>query len=214
MSELKKTIRARRTDKVLADPTAPLTPAGLSRDAVDAMLETAGVAPFHYPAAAPHREGALSSVAPYRVYKLDGPACRRLLARLGRTDLQPGKIANMLAAAEALLQVTWLPEPGAPAEGEAFEGSLTNMEHIAAAGAAIQNLLLLAAEAGLRSYWSSGGVMRGPELFQMLGIPEQEILLGAVFLFPADVAGADVMPGKLRDKRGALADWSVWREIG
>lgn len=215
MDKLEKIIRLRRTDKVLADPDAPSAPAGLSRQAVDAMLETAACAPLHYPAAAPHRDGALGSVAPYRVYKLDAAACRGVLAWLKTSDLQPGKIAHMLAGAETLLLFTWLPEPEAPApEGDAaYHGSLTNMEHIAAGSAAIQNLLLLAAEAGLRSYWSSGGVLRGPEVFERLAIPPAQILLGAVFLFPAEIGAAEVMPGKLRDKRGTLGDWSAWRDV-
>lgn len=215
---LSEIIRARRTDKVLADPAAPLTSSGLSREAVDALLETAGFAPLHYPAAQAHRMGdradGMISVAPYRVYKLDAAACRRLLARLQASELEPGKIAQMLAAAEALLQVTWLPEPEAdPAGDGGFVGSLTNMEHIAAASAAVQNLLLLATEAGLRSYWSSGGVLRGPEVAEWLGTPPGEILLGSVFLFPAEIGSAEAMPGKLRDKRGGLGDWSVWREL-
>lgn len=213
MTDLGRVIRSRRTDKTLGDPAAPPPDAGLSREALDAMLETAGFAPFHYAAVAAHRQGALSSIVPYRVYKLDGPTCRRLLSWLQTSELEPGKILNMLAAANALCLVTWLPEEGAKSEGDAFAGTTINMENIAAASAAVQNLLLLATEAGLRSYWSSGGVLRGPEVFEKLDIPSAEILLGAVLLFPADVGGAEIMPGKLREKRGALNDWSAWREI-
>ena len=213
LSDLTKTIRARRTDKTLGDPAAPLDPAGLSREALDALLETAGFAPVHYAAVAAHRQGALSSIVPYLVYKLDAGGCRRLLSQLKASSIEAGKILNMLAAAEALCLVTWLPEEGGKGEGDAFAGTLINMENIAAASAVVQNLLLLATEAGLRSYWSSGGVLRGPELFDWLEIPAAEILLGAVYLFPADVGGSDVLPGKLREKRGELDDWSAWRDV-
>lgn len=211
-SPLAAIMRGRRTAKVLADPDAPPAPRGLSRDAIDRMLEAAGFAPFHYPANAAHLHE-MRSRAPWRVYKLDGAGCRALLERLKRAQaedgLEPGKILNMLAAAEALLQVVWLPEPAA-AEGGL---SLTDIEHVAAAGAAIQNLLLLATEAGLKSYWSSGGVLRAAPVTDWLGAPADQPLLGAVFLFPSDVGKATVAPGKLRDARGTVADWSVWREI-
>lgn len=213
MSKLAKIIRARCTDKVLADAAAPLAPAGLTREAVDAMLETAGCAPFHYPATAAHRQGEMDSVVPYRVYKLDAPSCRSLSERIHAAGLKAGKILPMLAAAEALLLVAWLPEEGARGADEAFAGTEINMENIAAGSAAIQNLLLLATEAGLRSYWSSGGVLRGQPLYDWLAIPPEQMLLGAVFLFPAEVGDAEVAPGKMRDKRGALSGWSAWREV-
>ena len=124
----------------------------------------------------------------------------------------------MLAAAEFLFQVTWLPDDVAYGAGEGdvdilFGGNMRNMEHIAAASAMTQSILLGATEAGLRTYWSSGGVLRSREVFDHLGIPEGEILLGAVFLFPDDVGESHIKPGKLRELRGTLKDWSVWCEI-
>ena len=116
----------------------------------------------------------------------------------------------MLAAAEALIQATWLPNPGPLPEGASYAPTLENMEHIAAASAAVQSLLVAATARGFTTYWSSGGILRGAEVFRWLGIPSEEILLGAVFLFPADPEGATVNPGKLRDKRGRLRDWRRW----
>lgn len=205
-------MRARRTDKVLANPDAPPASIGLARETVDAWLAAAAFAPFHYPAPASHREGRFNSCAPWRAYKLDAGGCRQLLETL-RPDPAAGKILNMLAAAECLLQVTWTPEAetsAAAADGQIFAATQTNMEHLAAAGAAVQNLLLQATAAGWRTYWSSGGVLRGPAVFTRLGIPMDQVLIGSVFIFPPEVGTAEIMPGKLRDKRGGVADWSVW----
>ena len=122
----------------------------------------------------------------------------------------------MLAGADALIQATWLPDPildDNPPDDVAFIGSQRNMEHIAGAAAAVQSFLLLATEAGYRTYWSSGGVLRSAEIFDQLGIPQQQMLLGSVFLFPQDVGGAQIKPGAWHDKRGTPAGWSTWCEV-
>ncbi|REK24836.1 MAG: hypothetical protein DWQ42_12930 [Planctomycetota bacterium] len=127
-----------------------------------------------------------------------------------------GKLPRMLAAATAMIQVTWLPHPpSAESEplptGALFEPTLVNMEHLAAASAAVQNLLLAATACGVPTYWSSGGALREAEAFKLLGIPRREIALGSVLLFPADDAetpGIEHVPGKLRDKRGGAEDFS------
>jgi nitroreductase len=203
-------IRERRTTKVLAE--APLPPAD-AREAVEQLIAAAGWAPFHRPAARVHLEaGALPSVVPWRFHLLDAPACRalreHLLARGDRT-----KIPRLLAAATALVQATWLPDPPAGPPAGLFEPTEQNMEHVAAAGAAVQNLLLAATARGIPTYWSSGGALRTPEAFAWLDIPAGQILLGSVFLFPADHPGAEVNPGAHRDRRGPPADWSRWVEL-
>ena len=83
------------------------------------------------------------------------------------------------------------------------------MEHVAAAGAMVQSLLVGATALGWRSYWSSGGVLRGAPVTGWLGVPEEELSLGAVFLFPAE-GGREVRPGKWRDARGDVAAWARW----
>ena len=70
-----------------------------------------------------------------------------------------------------------------------FTGNLRNMEHIAAASTAIQNILLGATAAGHPSYWSSGGTLRQREARTLLGIPMDEIFLGCLFVFPEDALG-------------------------
>ena len=129
------------------------------------------------------------------------------------------KIPNMLAAACGLLQVTWLPDEGTikgdvtAKDAPVFDGTLRNMEHIAAASAFVQSLLLAADAQGFRTYWSSGGPLRGGEVFSLLGIPDTQLLIGSVFLFPADPKDADVRPGALANARGEVGDWSRIVEI-
>ena len=212
MSELKAVIERRITEKVLADLTAPIPVRENSLADIDSLLASAGNAPFHYQSSQRHREK-LSSPVPWRMYKLDGANCRVLLSRLIDRS-ETGIIRNMLAAADYVILTTWTPDPidGSHelASDASVLGSLRNMEHIAAGSAAVQNLLLLATEAGWSTYWSSGGILRSEEIFDLLDIPTTEILLGAIFLFPAERPAAETRQGKLRDARGSVDDWSKW----
>lgn len=225
-------IRARRTVKVLAG--APLDVA-TDRAAVEALVASVGWAPFHLLAAKEHRDdGALRAIEPWRCYLLDVPACRALRGwLLARGDAST--FPRLLAACTALVLVTWLPDPPAapPAEGgfaeggsaeggspapvlppDTFVGTRQNMEHVAAAAAGVQNLLLAATARGLRTFWATGGPLRTPETFARLGIPTRELLLGAVFLFPPDTGEAEVKVSTLRERRGAPAEWSRWVAVG
>lgn len=202
-------IRERRTAKVLADAPFPEVDA---RRVVEEIVATAGWAPFHRVAARVHQESGLASIVPWRFHLLDAPACRALRqALLARGDRS--KIPRMLATASALVMATWLPNPPRGPVTGLFEATEENMEHVAAAGAAVQNLLLAATARGVPNYWSSGGALRDAEAFGWMGIPGGEILLGAVFLFPTDTRDAEVNPGSHRDRRGAPADWSRWVEL-
>src|SRR5690606_39369481 len=108
------------------------------------MVANAGWAPFHRPAAAVHMEGdRLPGAVPWRCYMLDVAACRDLrewLLAQGET----GPMTRLLAACSAMVLMTWLPNPsiGSRPAGavpaQLFEGTLANMEHLAAASAAVQ----------------------------------------------------------------------------
>lgn len=200
----------RVTSKVLADPKNPLPPKGLKRSEIDEWLNFAGQAPFHHQAERGHK-GDLSSPVPWRMYKFDAAECRALLTYLTE-NADAGKICDMLAACDAMVLATWTPDlPNGKLDEELlFNGTERNMEHIAAASAAVQNLLLLATEAGWRTYWSSGGVLRTPQIFNRYGISTTEILLGAIFVYPQDVGDAEIKKGKLCDARGKTSDWSRW----
>ena len=203
-------IRERRTVKVLADEPLPVSGA---RETVDELAAVAGWAPFHRVAARVHTEaGGLSSIVPWRFHLLDAPGCRALRqALLERGDRS--KVPRMLGAATALVMATWLPNPPKGPVAGLFEATEENMEHVAAAGAAVQSLLVAATARGIASYWSSGGALREAEAFGWMGIPAGEILLGAVFLFPDDTGAAEINPGAHRDRRGSPADWSRWVDL-
>lgn len=199
-------IRDRRTVKVLADEPFPVQDA---RQAVEELVAAAGWAPFHRVAARVHTDGALASIVPWRFHLVDADGCRALRETLlARGD--KSKVPRMLASATALIQATWLPNPAKGEHAGLFEATEENMEHVAAAGAAVQNLLLAATARGIPNYWASGGALRGADAFGWMGIHPREILLGAVFLFPADPRDAEVSPGSHRDNRGAPSDWSRW----
>ena len=211
-SNLSLRIAGRRTRKVIGQIEAAVTTSSRTRDEITAMLETAGNAPFHYPCDRIHLEH-FSSPVPWRAYVLDTSAKSDLMTFL----LENGdttKVPNMIAAAEYLIQVTWLPDEGTlNAWGEEeikFSGTLRNMEHIAAASAFVQSLILIAEEQGFQTYWSSGGPLRGPDIFKKLGIPDFEQLLGSIFLYPQNVGDAEVKSGKLAESRGNVDTWSKW----
>jgi len=210
-------LNARKTSKIIGNPQNRARVGKKERDIVDRLISAAGNAPFHYACANLHKDQ-FSSSAPWRAYKLDQSACHELMQHLIDNG-DATKIPNMLAAAQFLIQVTWLPDEGTllakepVKEGAQFEGTLRNMEHIAAASAFAQSLLLAATWAGFRTYWSSGGPLRSPAIFEKLGISYDELLIGSIFLYPNEVEDAEIKPGAMADKRGVLDDWSRWCEI-
>lgn len=203
-------IRGRQTVKILSDTPVE---SDLARRVVEALIESAAWAPFHRPASKHHVTNTeLSSKVPWRFYILNGANCRRLREILiNRGDKT--KVPAMLAAASTLIQATWLPDPSSQECDALFDATLENMEHIAAASAAVQNLLVSAAARGIPSYWSSGGCLRKQEQLDLLGIPLSEILLGSIFLFPEPTEDFKVSKGKLRDKRGSKETWSRWVDL-
>lgn len=168
------------------------------------------MAPFHRACEDAHRNGTngLDGIEPWRFHILASNDCRKLAPSLDPD--KAGKIPAMLNAADALVLATWLPNSASStlADGQLFDATLGNMEHIAAASAAIQNLLLAATVRGIENYWSSGGILRSSSVYDRLGIPQSQILLGALFLFPAETHDAEVVGSKLREKRTTLNSWS------
>ena len=211
-------LRARRTSKRLRDPDearsdrAALAPE--RRAELDAMLLAAGEAPFHRRVADEHRRGALDSAVPWRFHVLERPACLALLDALEARAAEEGsawerawksKIPELLAGASACVQATWLPDPGEADVPPAL--TERNVEHVAAASAAVQNLLLGATARGWSSYWSSGGILRDPAVFALLGVPAREALLGAIVLGAPDAPHARDIPGGLREERVDASGW-------
>ena len=207
-------LRRRATVKVFADPSdPPAVPETLITD-IRAAVADAGWAPFHYPADASHRD-ALPSPLPWRMHVLDHAACRTLIERLRSlsedaeggplASVMSSKVPSMLAAAGAVVLVTWLPHPDRGAKGT---DRTINEEHLMAAAAATQSLLLSLTERGHRTYWSSGGALRTRPVLDLLGCGAGEQFAAAVFVWPPAGQAEESVPGKHRKTRGEPADWS------
>ncbi|MEO1615476.1 MAG: nitroreductase family protein [Planctomycetota bacterium] len=201
-------IRERRTEKVLVDVDAPfainLADAATHQATVVNAVETAGMAPFHFD------RGVDSIAEPWRAYTLTHDAARRLAIHLRDRMTVRSKEPNLLAGCGALVLVTWLPEAldssyadSASPAGNREKLRARDEEHLAATGAMVQNLLLLLTAAGMGTYWSSGGKLGSPEVFDLLGISPDERLIAAVFIEFPDMAGqpATRKTGSQKDKR-------------
>ncbi|HBX66400.1 MAG: hypothetical protein CL670_01400 [Balneola sp.] len=209
-------IRKRQTLKLRVDPHNPLpvTKGKEFKSTMEELAELAGLAPFHYQSAVHHRNEKLKGAEPWRFHALESKTCRDLLEAFNQDKPMKASdgIKQMLAAADGLILATWLPEKSRSLSRK-FHPNVKNMEHIAATGAAIQNLLLAATEEGIINYWSSGGCLRKPKVLEFLGIPKREILLGAIFFFPDEFPEtAETKTGKNRDAKGELKDYFDWIE--
>lgn len=208
-------IRTRRTIKLIAE--SPMPTKTMDADFIEMLMESAFFAPNHYPCSAVHQQH-LPSPLPWRFYVLDSQNCRHLAKVLADNDIQMGKIMGLLNAADYLLQATWCPLPkhkDTPSH-QLYDGSVVNMEHIAATSAAIQNVLLTATALGYENYWSSGGILREAFADKLLGIPEAEILLGSLFIFPSltDISDeVECFTSKRRDQRGDVASSYRWVNV-
>ena len=210
-------IRNRKTLKLRANTDSPLpvSKGDEFKSTVKQLIELAGQAPFHYESPEKQRSNTLKGSAPWRFHAIDSKGCRTLLESL--IDEKPVKssegIKQMLAAADALILGTWIPEKSRR-KGRKYYPNVKNMEHIAATGAAIQNLLLAATARGINAYWSSGGCLRKPKVLKYLGIPKHEILLGAIFLFPDEYPeSVQTKTGKNVDNRGRISDYMDWVKL-
>jgi nitroreductase len=223
MSDIDRIIRERKTAKILRDPAQctdlSAEMAATMRQTLEELIEVAGWAPFHKVAdKQAHRQGEMVSPVPWRFYVLEKSACCQVVQFIkDRAERYPdskwsnawdSKIPKLLTGCSASIQVTWLPDP--PVNGETLELTDRNIEHIAAASAAVQNLLLAAQARNLHNYWSSGGILNDEETFDYLGMPRNQMLLGAIFLIHPEQPYDENRPGGLREQRGAVSDWSTW----
>lgn len=199
-------IRARRTEKVLCDIEAhrpvPADVAERNREIVLQAIKTAGWAPFHYP----RKVDGLAE--PWRAHVLWHEEAKQAAIYL-RDELNvTSKGPRLAAACSALVLVTWLPEfydleSQQTSKIDRETQLARDEEHLAAASAMVQNLLLMLTAHGMGNYWSSGGKLGGPEMFQYLGIPKQERLLAAVFVeYPEMMDDSkERKPGSQRNNR-------------
>ena len=215
------TIKSRKTAKVLAhEPWTPSITKEEQEQLTQELLQLAAHAPYHYKSTERYKdlERGLTSSLPFRCYTLTSDDCRAAAHYIEEEAIPAGKVQNMLWASDIMMVMTWLPDvfgeqgdvDNLAAEQLPFTGTIRNMEHIAAASAATQNVLLGATARGLPNYWSSGGMLRQKELRDFLKIPLNELMLGCLFVFPkdSDVRVCDVKSGKLRDQGKEIELWS------
>lgn len=63
---------------------------------------------------------------------------------------------------------------------------IPQLEEIAAASAAIENVLLGATALGIASFWSTGGMTHSPAMKSYLGLETEDLVMGLVFLGYSD----------------------------
>ena len=234
LNSIENTIRSRCTSKVLLaielrDEQQAHWNEEHSRT-LESIMSAAAWAPFHKKAHDMHLKDKLNSPVPWRFHVVGPEACTTLLRYLESQAQQhsdpkwqrawQSKIKEMIAACGVLIQATWLPDPGDEPAGDSADEdganlpgiALThkNIEHIAAASSAVQNLLLAAQSHNWLSYWSSGGILRDVDMFDYMNISQDEQLLGSIFLTPVTHPAARIIEGGLREQRGELADWVHW----
>ncbi|MEM7456685.1 MAG: nitroreductase family protein [Planctomycetota bacterium] len=206
-----RSIEQRRTWKVIADVSSPVAVDESLRRELDPVvmraLEDSGMAPFHY-----NRN--MDGIAePWRCHVLWSDTCRQVATQFNHwfDDVKPtNKLPMMLSACGALVLVTWIPQED-PGDKPKEKLKDINEEHLAAASAFTQNLLLLLTAAGLGTYWSSGGQFRTVEMFDQLGIDHRERLLAAVFVdyLPASAENVrERIAGKNRELRSPAESWT------
>jgi len=77
-------------------------------------------------------------------------------------------------------------------------------EEVAAASAAIQNILLGATALNIASFWSTSGMILKPAMHSWLNLNDEDQIMGAIYL-----GYADEYPKGVR--KGALSEKVVWR---
>ena len=200
-------VKRRRTLKVLGDFEAPrhIDPK-LAAEQQSSGLEAlylAGQAPFHYD------RGADGIAELWRAYPMWHPQCRELAEVFHDWFPDAGvtnKLPSMLVGCGAHVLITWLPQFR---DREVLTAAQVAMddEHLAAASAMVQNLLLLLTAKNMGTYWSGGGQLGSARCFEQFGISKTEKLLAAVFIEYPEMRQETIerKPGKLRDAR--CKDW-------
>ncbi len=214
-------IQQRRTHKILGDfDRIPELPEDFN-NRVQGAVRVAGSAPFHFSAQPHHRKGGLNSIVPWRFYILDQHSCHQLAHCLMQPKMHQqhkalspeATIIRLLAGTGAMVLATWLPEmdliePSSTLKKKTLEHK--NQEHLIAASAATQNLLIAAEVRDIKTYWSSGGVLGNSYCLETCGISPKEKLIGAIFMSPEDIGEQECKPGHLNKLRGKPESWMHW----
>lgn len=85
--------------------------------------------------------------------------------------------------------------------------NITVLEEICATAAAVENILLGAEALGIAVLWSTGGVVLQPAMKEWLGLAEEDIMMGLLYLGYTD---EPAKPGR----RGPVEDKTRWNPSG
>jgi len=147
-----------------------------SREQIEQILEAGTWAPNHH------------LTQPWRFFVLTGDARNRLGAAMadaateGQEDSEAKDRAWKSQASKPLRAPVLIAIGVEPAEGD----HVVEVEEIAAAAAAGQNMLLAAQALGLGAMWRSGHLAYSRQVHEFFGLSERGKLLGFIYLgFPA-----------------------------
>lgn len=208
-------IRARRTEKILANDNFDWQPSkedlSTGDRAVESALDVARWAPFHYP------RDLQQQVEPWTVRWLRRDACLTFASKMPEWhgQLAAGhKFPKLFRACGSCVIVSWLPNTEMHPEKKRLQ---VNEEHLAATAAFVQNFLIALEARNLGSYWASGPVVLEGGIPDRLGLQDKEKVTAVVFVHyrgsTPDV-GLDRLEGKLRKSRDPEMGWLKAVEFG
>jgi nitroreductase len=164
------------------------------RDEVVKLLEAAVAAPNHH------------LTTPWRFIVLTGHALEELGAAWAEGDQRTGRdpAVALTKAMRAPVIITVIESP------KAHLPKVVEVEEHHAVGAAMQNILLAAHDAGLAAMLRTGPAARLEEVRRYLGLAPEEFIAGFIYVgYPSD-DGARPVPR--RKPAGDVTEWRGWNE--
>jgi len=155
--------------------TSKLSAPAPDRDVVTLMLKAAESAPDH------------GRLKPWRFYVVEGEALNALGEAYTRASTQFNtndpkvldKVRNMPLRAPMVIVATAV----------VTEGKIPEIEQYVSVGVAIQNMQLVAEEAGFAAMWRTGGVAYDPAIKALFDLGEQDQIIGFLYLGTSDATG-------------------------
>jgi nitroreductase len=168
-------------------------PDPIPRDVIEKLLAAGAQAPNHY------------KVRPWRFLVMTGGGRAKLgdaLASMLKSK-QPDLPADVLEKEK--LKAHRAPLIIAVAVDQPVESKVIEIENVAAASAACQNILLAAHALGLGAIWRTGDAARDPQVKQALGFDPHQHLIGFLYIGYPEAEAAQV-------DRPGFEDHTVWAE--
>ena len=168
-------------------------PAPVPREIIEKLLDAAVQAPNHY------------KVRPWRFVVLTGEGLQRLgdVMAASQQERHPEFPPEAFDKCRAVpLRAPLIIAVGVDKPGEV---KVLEIENIAAAAAATQNLLLAAHAMGLGAKWRTGEWARDPKVKEFLGFEPDQHLIGFIYIGYPEFAAEPVT-------RPSFEDRTVWME--